>query len=73
MRKTRRKLKATEVAYVLAGLRMLQTSVVDHPDDDWGPNLAVRRMLIEDEGHELPGNDELNELCEAINFGEVQL
>jgi len=73
MRKVRRKLKAAEVAYVLAGLRLLQTSIVDHPDDDWGPNLAARRMLIEDEGHELPESAELDALCEAINCGLVRL
>ena len=72
-RKTKRKLAPHEVAYVLAGLRLLQTSVADHPDDDWEPNLAARRMLIEDEGYELPDVEELNELCEAINLGEVRL
>lgn len=69
-----RYLTEAEIAYILCGLRMLQhhletTRLLDVVDRD----IVALRQIVWDEGHEIPDASYIDDLCEAINLGEVKL
>jgi len=68
MEKPQRKLDKSDVATILAALRMFQDKYRDMDA------AAIRRDWPEHfEGIEPLGTDDIETLCEEINFGEVEL
>lgn len=71
-RKTKRKLDSSDIATILAALRMFQKYYRDNAADmraDWPEHFldGAGRIL------ETPSLKYIDQLCEEINFGEVRL
>lgn len=66
-RKRKRKLDSSDIATILAALRLFQRTYEDTHGDD------IRKAWEHFAEAEPLGSEDIDRLCEEINFGEVRL